>query len=515
MSVIHTSSSSRSASGANILHPSTVSCRFIPWATTRRRSIARRRFCDSARRVPTSRTHPPASRASRSSSRFVGSIFILSVHHRKFLVGGNVAAAYDAYPERLVYARLGDLGFYRKILSLRRPVDLPERVLHVPDDQGGFDQCVVSDDQHGAPPLPGGKFRHDLPHQMKQQRGVLTAGVGDYPRMAVPLRVFLPDHAPARPRGGRAGSRERRPGSRTRSSREPPQRRHGFPDQPSRAVDFPGRRETPETEPDRRKGAVRNRSRGPGERATVRRRPRCRRSPRKRRLRREPSSAIPAWTPAKATLRMPGTRLSGSPFISAPSIRSRRARRRRSRARTRLASTSRRLRTMAAAPAHARDLMRGNGAGAQSGFVPAPVNLRNHLGHKRPSDAQGAHSLRPVYLVRADRYKVGDRGDVVHGKPPRPLDRVHVQQRSALAHRPPQRGDVGDGSRLVVDVHKGHDDGIRPKRPGETVRRHVPRTVGLDAAYRESPRLEPGDRIQSGPVLQGRRDDVAAAVPAG
>lgn len=88
MRIIHTSSSFKSASGANIRHPLTLLWGFMAFAFTPCFFMVRRRFCDSLFRVPMSSTVRLCARANRCNNRSVGLIFIRSVHHRKFRVGG-------------------------------------------------------------------------------------------------------------------------------------------------------------------------------------------------------------------------------------------------------------------------------------------------------------------------------------------------------------------------------------------------------------------------------------------
>ena len=67
---------------------SILPCGFISVALTPRLVIARRRFCDSLRRVPTSRTTLLCARTSRRIRWLIGKIFIWSVHQRTLRVGG-------------------------------------------------------------------------------------------------------------------------------------------------------------------------------------------------------------------------------------------------------------------------------------------------------------------------------------------------------------------------------------------------------------------------------------------
>ena len=61
---------------------------FILLAATPRLSMLRRRACDSLRRVPTKRTARLCWDRISVINRFVGWIFIRSVHQRKLRVGG-------------------------------------------------------------------------------------------------------------------------------------------------------------------------------------------------------------------------------------------------------------------------------------------------------------------------------------------------------------------------------------------------------------------------------------------
>ena len=152
---------------------------------------------------------------------------------------------------------------------------------------------------------------------------------------------------------------------------------------------------------------------------------------------------------------------------------------------------------------------------AQSAFVSASVHQRQQFGGEASANAERADSLRPVHLVRADRDQIGCSGNIVERKPRSALHRVHVKQRSVLPDQGAELRDVGDGSDLVIDVHKRYENGVRPQDLGKAFGGDRSVAVRTDAINVEALGFEPGRSVQDRLVLQSRRDDVRAAILAG
>lgn len=104
--------------------------------------------------------------------------------------GRDVAAADDVDPKCLVDAGLGDGGRHGQVLVLDGLANDLHASLQMVDDQRRFHQCVVADDVYLPMAACWGQGQDGLKNQLQQERGVLSAGVGDDPRVTVFPLVF-------------------------------------------------------------------------------------------------------------------------------------------------------------------------------------------------------------------------------------------------------------------------------------------------------------------------------------
>ena len=113
--------------------------------------------------------------------------------------------------------------------------------------------------------------------------------------------------------------------------------------------------------------------------------------------------------------------------------------------------------------AHAHHLMGRHRSGAQVPFLTTPVLQRPQLHATTPRHDECSDSFRSIGLVRRQRQQVEPHAREVQRALAHALRGIHVQAGAAVrGAQTGNRGNVLDDSDLVVDVHDGDQDGVRP-----------------------------------------------------
>ncbi|GBD12464.1 hypothetical protein HRbin24_00471 [bacterium HR24] len=155
------------------------------------------------------------------------------------------------------------------------------------------------------------------------------------------------------------------------------------------------------------------------------------------------------------------------------------------------------------------------GASAAVALLGAAQLLRQQ-GRSR-TDVERAHALGAVELVGADGHHIYAQAVHVQVEDAHRLHGIGVEDGAGVARLDDacRFGHGLDGPYLVVDVHDGHQHGIRPHRPLEGLQVDESLSVDRQIGDAEALLLQALGGMEHSVMLDGRHDDMVAPLPHG